>query len=313
MKPTDDHTAEKLNPEIEPSLERLREDIQRAVASYNDAINAANPIGASLSSVVREVQDQWSSFAAAVKPIADSWSSTASEIKAALEGANRFFSEMAQEWAAAQLSLQKAMQEATPRIRKALEGADKLGTSGWTLPMSMTVFEMQWIEDLPPVDMDVHFMEYYAARNDSDLHDLEQRLGEIKALEEFRPLLAQCFGAYRRGEFAITIAPLVSLFERTLRSLCPSKHFYSAKVTDFVGEQYDNVKQNAEDSIEVYLWMSLFAFVRWFYHHYGPGQANATRPFRHGIPHGTQVPPNERIEALRLFHALSTATTLYKS
>jgi hypothetical protein len=168
---------------------------------------------------------------------------------------------MAQEWAAAQLSLQKAMEEAAPRTRKTLEGADTLGAAGWTLPMSLTVFKMQWIANLSQPDLDAHFMNYYVTRNDSDLNDLEMRLGEIKALEDFRPLLAQCFNAYRRGKFAITIAPLVSLFERTIRNLCPPKHFYSTKFKDFVEEQYSSVKQNAPDTMNVYIWMSLFAFV----------------------------------------------------
>jgi hypothetical protein len=78
-----------------------------------------------------------------------------------------------------------------------------------------------------------------------------------------------------------------------------------------VKDLYDKVKEDAPDTIEVYFWMSLYTFVQWFYVQYGPTASGEDRIFRHGIQHGTQPPPNEKIEVLRLLHALITITGLY--
>ena len=298
MTPPGDHDATKVNPAEDLSLERLRDGIQGSISRHAQALT--------FSLRLIELRDQWSSLAADIK-----LQPNAAELKDGLERIESTFSGLTQGWANVQLSLKRAIEAAAPRLRIALEGADKLGAAGWTLPMEMTAVDIQEIAALTPPELDAHFLDYYADRKDSDLTDLERNLLEIKQIETFRTVLTQCFSAYRRGDFAITIASLISLFEGAVRNLCPPEHFYNPKVYRLVEEQYGSVKKNSPDMVEVCIWMSVRSFVEWLYQQYGADQADASRPFRHGVLHGTQAPVNEKVEVLRLFHALSTVMKLF--
>jgi hypothetical protein len=75
-------------------------------------------------------------------------------------------------------------------------------------------------------------------------------------------------------------------------------------------DRYDKAKEDNSRIFNVSIWMSLHAFVQWFYEQYGAAESGEGRMFRHGIQHGTQPPPNEKVEVLRLLHALNTIATL---
>jgi len=62
--------------------------------------------------------------------------------------------------------------------------------------------------------------------------------------------------------------------------------------------------------LKISVWMSLLAFLQRFYEKYGPTASDDGRIFRHGLLHGTQPPPNEQTDVLRLFHAIDTVTGL---
>ena len=54
---------------------------------------------------------------------------------------------------------------------------------------------------------------------------------DVKELEQFQRPIAQCFAAYRREEYAITIPCLVAVLERGIRQLGPADHFYTTTFT----------------------------------------------------------------------------------
>lgn len=313
MEPTDDKDARKLSPEDAESVgeQLLAEEIRRVVTGYSDVFSRVATIGAPLALAVQGLHDQ-------LKPHADDWVSRVIGLEVKHDELIAYFSNMAQKYEAALVplreeleNLQRAIAEAVPHIRKALEGAGRLGAAGWTISMDMTFPEVLLIESLESSQLAAHFVDHY--EDDPELNELEGRLCEISEFQEFRPLMVQCFSAYRRGHFAITISPLLSLFERAIRNFRPSDYLHRARVERFVKERYQSVKQDDPEAMEAYIWMSLEGFCRWLYQQYAPAEANVTRTFRHGIQHGTQAPSNERVEALRLFHALNTVIALYKT
>jgi hypothetical protein len=152
-------------------------------------------------------------------------------------------------------------------------------------------------------DAEAYMLAWYE-ESDTDLARLEGRLLNVTQLEPFRTPLSQCFAAYRRGEYAIAIPFLTAVVECGIRHLGPTEHFLSTKVEKMVRDRYEQAKEDDVHTIRVFFWMSLYAFVQWFYEQHRPTASGEGRIFRHGIQHGTQPPPNEKIEVLRLLHAL---------
>jgi hypothetical protein len=151
------------------------------------------------------------------------------------------------------------------------------------------------------------------SRCDADLSGIEQRITERKYLAGFQSVLSQCFGSYRRREYAITIPSVTAALESLIRAFAPAEHRWTTKIERVVSKQYGNA-QNIENGLVIAsVWMSVLTFVQWFYAQYGATSAGDSRVFRHGIQHGTQPPPNDQIESLRLFHALDTVSFLFSA
>jgi hypothetical protein len=291
-------------------LQILAANIQKAMSAYSD-------LQTQIAAALQPYQEQWARLVAGIRPLQQQWVTAATELSAVQE---RWTSELGaiqdvvaqwgDNWAAAQAALAKVLAEAGPRLRQTLERADHVGHLGWTVTMSMTPPDMVRLSVLQEPEADAYMLHWYEAR-DPDLSRCESRILQVKELEPFYIPISQCLKAYRSGEIAITIPCLIAVLERGIRNLGPAKHFFSTKVEKTVKDLYSKAKEDDPDSIEVFVWVSLYAFIQWFYEGYGPKNVGEDRLFRNGIQHGTQAPPNEKIEALRLFHALDTVGELY--
>jgi hypothetical protein len=201
---------------------------------------------------------------------------------------------------------------AESRINQTLAGAELLGRLGWTLTLKMTSRQMRALCELSTIDeVDLAMLTWYE-RHDADLSDLERRIFKGSHLDEFRIVLSQCFTAYRRGDYAVTIYCLVAVLERSIRILVPDKDFYSSKMKALVEELCERVKADSPTSLDLFVLLSVYSFVCWLYEQYGPHNSTSARMFRHGIQHGTQSPRNNKVDALRLVHALDTVMSLYQ-
>jgi len=202
----------------------------------------------------------------------------------------------------------EALRDGEPRLRKALESSAQLGNAGWTMPMQMTAAEMAHVASFESNDaIDAYFLSHCSK---GLLEDIEASVGAAQSLEKWQTPIRQCFGAFRRGEYAITIPCLAAVFEASLRSFATAEQKYSTKVTKLCRDAGKRSSEAGRDVMDIYIWMSILAFVQRFYDQYGPAVASEPRVYRHGIQHGTQVPPNEQIEALRLLNAINTVIAL---
>ena len=217
------------------------------------------------------------------------------------------------QWAETQAALDKQLAEVGPRLRQTFERADHVGQLGWTVTGSMTILDVRTLSGMQlPADADAYMLACYE-EVDSDLNRLEKRILRVKELEPFRTPIFQCFTAYRRGDYAITIPCLVAVLERGVRNLGPAEYFFTSKVEKMVKDLYAKAKEDDPRSIRIFVWLSLSAFLQWFYEQYGQTNSGEDRIFRHGIQHGTQPPPNEKTEVLRLLHALDTIAGLSRT
>jgi hypothetical protein len=302
-----------------PDTTKIVSDIQKAMSAYGE-------FQAQLADAMKPWQDQWAALQeqltpllSAIAPIQEEVTTAAiewcavqkswREHSAAIQNAA---ARWAGAWAEAQAAIVRELAEIGPRLRRTLENAAKVGRLGWTVTMKMMPINMRTLADMKaPAEADAYMLEWYE-EVDPNVDGLEARILDVEVLEPCRTSLSQCFTAYRRGDFAIGIPLLVAALERGIRSFVPPERFFSTDVPRMVKGRYDKVKEDAPQTVEAFFWMSLYAFTQWLYMQYGPSNLGEDRIFRNGIQHGTQPPPNERVEVRRLLHALDTVAALYR-
>lgn len=196
-----------------------------------------------------------------------------------------------------------------PKVREASLHIDRLGSFGWTVPTQFNIADvakMLMMETKEAVDG--YLLEYYALV-DPNLTQLEQGLTG-KEIEECQPLLGQCFSAFRRGEYAILMSGVTSIFERLLRKLLPKTEFYKNRFLDYLRSSEKAIQNSYEGLILARIFRSVVSFQKWFYAQLNENTPVEFRPNRHGLQHGTQLPANNRLEAIRLFNAIGTLASL---
>lgn len=202
----------------------------------------------------------------------------------------------------------KALEENAPRMRRALENAAEVGQLGWTANMDMVPMDVVRLSEMESrSEADKYMVSWYDV-NDRDQTGLETYLIGQQELEPFRTVLTQSFSAYRRGEYAITIPSLTAVVEAAIRTLAPSHpQFFRTDVKNIVEHRSRKV---GNESVVAVIWLTLSGFIQLFYEQYRPADVGTGRVFRHGLQHGTQVPPNDRTEVLRLLNVLNTIAGL---
>jgi hypothetical protein len=204
-------------------------------------------------------------------------------------------------------SLAKLLAELPPQFKL----AEQVGSKGWTITMSMTPFDLEALAEMSSgSDADEYMLAYYA-HWDSDLHELEVRLLDRTHLRKFQTTLAQSFEAYRREHFSITLPSLIAIFENGLRNLGAPENFFRNRIKSTATTVYQNASTTPYDAL-LCIWASMYTFFGWLYEDFREHNRHDARIYRHGLQHGTQVAPNSRADALRLFHAIRTMADLHE-
>jgi hypothetical protein len=290
--------------------------IPNFTSNITEALKVHSEIQTKIAEAMKAWLEQYSSLSADLKPIEEALrtltTARSKQWARHAEAVQKVTQDVAGKWAEIGAALAKKLAEYGPRLQRTLERTDHVGQLGWTVTMRMTPRDVVRLSVMKlPAEADGYMLAWYEAV-DLDLEYLEQRILDVRALEAFRTPLSQCFTAYRRGDFAISIPFLVAVLERGIRNLAPAQHFFTTNVERMVKDLCDRMKKDEPDTVEAQFWISLYTFVQWLYEQYGPTKSGEDRIFRHGIQHGTQPPPNEKVEALRLLHALDTVAALYK-
>jgi hypothetical protein len=100
----------------------------------------------------------------------------------------------------------------------------------------------------------------------------------------------------------------VSVLEEALRNLGEPQHYRSTDMVKTVGKRHAAAKKLHED--RAFGLLSLHAFTIEHYRQYLGTPEDQQRTRRKGIAHGLQVPPNERIEVIRMLHVIQTVTEI---
>lgn len=290
------------NPLPSSVVEQLRADIRKSLAEAQASAEIAFLQAGSLAPLAHEL----------AAPIADAF-------RQAHELLIKPFGELYEKWVIAQGKAanwleqhREAIEQLAalgPAIERVFENTGKIGQLGWAVGKDMPFPVVLYLSECRESSQaDAYMLKWYE-ENDPELNDIEQRLLSVQELEPFYIVLKQAFAAFRSRQFALTIPLLISILEQALRHLGDSQHPFSTDISRTVKDKYKNAKARDEDSA-FYLW-SLHEFTIEHYKHYRNKSDGDGRIRRKGVMHGLQVPPNQKVEAIRLFHVISTVTEHY--
>jgi hypothetical protein len=197
-----------------------------------------------------------------------------------------------------------------------LNMAEGLAIKGWTTPLNMDVdrmFELAAIKKQYKVDK--AFIEFYADKD--NFKELKDTLLEHKLLNEWNGLLKQCLENYEKGNYLIVIPSLFTIIEGFAHKLIFPRFKISDKTDENISlsRKYETVRSEVlEDSVTLAYYASAQVFIRMAFKFAGFDKEDARRPFlinRNWVLHGRDNPSLwKRVDALRLFNAISTLTVL---
>lgn len=197
-----------------------------------------------------------------------------------------------------------------------LESAESLGEKGWTIPLNIGINEMLEIADFKTrSEVDRALSNFYA--NEENFKEMKSNILKNKLLSEWHELLKQCFENYERGSYLIVIPCLFTILEGFAHKLVYPKFKDSdnAKEQASLSKKYQIVRKEVlEDSVTLSFYASAQFFIKKAFQFGEFDKKNAKRPFlinRNWVLHGRDDPAHWRkIDALRLFNAISTLTIL---
>ena len=220
----------------------------------------------------------------------------------------RFQSTALQEsWSA----LSKVVAEGMKRTRNALERVELLAALGWTLPMEMSLPEFHALvmqDGLSVGAVEEWFIDYYSRDEGLEFNSLKKHLMNSDHLAFWRPLLAQVFDAYSRGQFAVCVPSLLSVLEGSIAVPWNVTAFHKERCRKGFFEERINTTR--PDSIRRFQWKSVAAFVLTVFEGVDPNREYST-PKRNLILHGKSDPATwDQADRLRLLQSIDTILSL---
>lgn len=208
----------------------------------------------------------------------------------------------------------KAFQKSLPTIAKGFQiwmeaseqNAENLARLGWTLPawasmrQSVEIYKLGTEEEI-----EAYFLNMY--REDRPEYGLlKNGLLTEDNLTRWRPLIRQSFRAYERGDYQIVVPALLTVFEGLVSEL--SGRF----------DQKPNIRQatlhklnTASGHTEQWVARSVDLFVSEVFKRHSFKQKRPVRINRHWILHGRDHADWSKSDALKLFNAIHTVSTLW--
>lgn len=186
--------------------------------------------------------------------------------------------------------------------------AELLGEYGWTLPMSMSPFQLHEILELnDPALIEAEFVKYYSQDNGSTYARLSRKLLSSPDLALWRDLLDQCCRAYERGEYLIAVPSLLTVLEGAIAVPENAKFVGGEDRKRYFEEK---IAAAPSDSVTQYMWRSVGTFVKMLFQKKTFGTPPPAQLNRHWILHGRDTPDWGRADCLRLFQAIETIISL---
>ena len=207
-----------------------------------------------------------------------------------------------------------SISEASARFKEAIGRSAHIAKLGWTLDPNSAFPDVLHLSKLTSrADADAYMLKRYE-EGDPALEKMEGSLRRNHLVAPFDTVLEQCFDAFRRGHYAICISNLMNILEGVASELDPP-HISSTDLQKMLRKGGSVAKRAEQDMFTAAIWLSIATFVDDLYRSCPPpviSGSNSPVLSRHLTQHGRKEPPNEKIEVIRLLHALETALSLHR-
>ena len=244
-------------------------------------------------SFVEDIRRQLSAHAAEAQRMAESFVATARDVAAAIAD---------------------SLTEASVRFKEVLGRSEHIAKLGWTLDPSLPFPDALHLSTLTSrADADAYVLKRYD-EGDPILERIERNLRRNHLVAPFDTVLQQCFEAFRRGHYAICIPNLMNVLEGVASELDPP-HITSTDLRKMLRKGGSVARRAEQDMLTAAIWLSLATFVDDLYRSCPPPAVSAPNVpvlSRQLTQHGRREPPNEKVEVIRLLHALETALSLHR-
>lgn len=184
----------------------------------------------------------------------------------------------------------------------------QIGESGWTLPMSMTFYEL---DKLKSKKIDIQLLDHFFAEffKDNKFTLLVKHVNKSEISDEKKKIFNECVEAFHRSNYMIVGISLLALLEGILSEFHEDKR--NIRMMMVCREQRDLALSNNK-MIKYIIWISFYEFVSQLYK---KSDFNSNEPEiinRHWILHGRSKLEIEKVDCLRIFNAIYTLTSMLK-
>ncbi len=207
----------------------------------------------------------------------------------------------------------KGQQMIVPQtVRNALDAlaarGERLAEAGWTLPQFLDFSDVRnLLETSSDSDLDALIVDLYSRDEGHEWISLRGELAKSELLDSYRTVIEQAFRAYERGDYLIVVPALLAALEGVLAIV--DNRIRSRRVTP-VEWARNRESAQSEGSMHKVLWGSIVFFTEKLWQRSDFSEDHPPSLNRHWILHGRKMQDVDQADALRLFQALHSITTL---
>lgn len=182
----------------------------------------------------------------------------------------------------------------------------RLARLGWTIPVYSTPREMHELFRLrEPDEVDSYFITYYDQRG-YYYERMKQNLLSEPSLNRWHALIKQCFDAYERDHFQITVPALLTILDGLIHE----------RTGGF--KQQSNVRQatrkklnEADSQLKRIIALSIDQYTSEIFNHHPFCEEAPKNLNRHWILHGRDEADWSRTDSLKLLHGIATISLVW--
>jgi hypothetical protein len=188
------------------------------------------------------------------------------------------------------------------------QGCERLANLGWTTPMTFSLHDFAEIAEHCTSDQEIeqYMLNHFTTADSENFMDIRDITLHSTKLVGWQALLQQCFDAYDRGHYLVTIPALLSVIEGAVAQKAGKLKSTQVNTRKLATDLKKATQLKNQDGMHFLIWRSarvvldkLFANSDFGGPH--PGELN-----RHWVLHGRDQTQWTQIDTLRLFNLIAS-------
>lgn len=204
---------------------------------------------------------------------------------------------------------------------KWIQLVEDIGEKGWTVPLHLSLIDLFEIAELDTFDeVDNALMDFF--NEEENYLEIKSEIMENGLLEDFNPLLKQCFDNYERGQFLIVIPSLFSIVEGLAHKIIynpyrETSHYKPGQRANIITKYTKTREEIESNSSDATIYISAALFISKSFENqraFNDDAEQDSRPLiinRNRVLHGRDNPLLwKKADAMRLFNAIHTLSII---